>query len=52
MFAFRLREVYYRQGTALESKAYTTGALYSQEDEEKAKETVPVVEGKLKRRSG
>lgn len=35
-----------RQGTDLESKAYTTGALYSQGNEEKAKETVPVEEGK------
>lgn len=46
VFAFRLREVYYRQGTDFESKAYTTGALYSQENEEKAKETVSGEEGK------
>ncbi len=46
VFAFRLREVYYRRGTELESKAYTTGALYSQENEEKVEVTVPREEGK------
>lgn len=38
VFAFRLREVYYRQGTTLESRAYTRGALYSKENEENANE--------------
>ena len=30
VFAFRLREIYYRRGTDLESKAYTRGGLYSE----------------------
>lgn len=37
VFAFRLREIYYRRGTDLESKLYTNGALYSKESEEKVK---------------
>ena len=46
VFAFRLREVYYRQGTELESKAYTRGALYSKEIEGMAKGTVLMEQGK------
>ena len=46
MFAFRLREVYYRRGTELESRAYIRGAFYSKEDEEKAEDAVPMGEGK------
>ena len=41
VFAFRLREIYYRRGTELESKAYIRGALYSKEIKGMAKETDP-----------
>ena len=46
VFAFRLREVHYRRGTGLESKAYTRGALYSEVNEQVAKGTVPMGKGK------
>ncbi|KAK0507728.1 hypothetical protein JMJ35_009617 [Cladonia borealis] len=46
VFAFRLREIYYRRGTDLESKAYTRGALYSEGNEQMAKAAVPMAEGK------
>ena len=46
VFAFRLREIYYRRGTDLESKTYTKGALYSEGNEQMAQESVPTGKGK------
>ena len=52
VFAFRLREIYYRRGTELESEAHTAGALYSLENEKKAKKRFLGRKGSQQHRSG